>query len=147
MKLLNYNIHKEIQIDNPQIIKINDSSMIEIGQYRKLNDIYYTVVLKLKNKEIFLGKFSKDYSGFKVQYNNGKILIYTDIFDRESYSFKINRVLSLYEILDDLFYSCTEFEALEIFDPTIDKSFLENKDRSIFRNDSEKKRRNKLSLN
>ena len=144
---MNYNIHKEIQIDNPQIIKINDSSMIEIGQYRKLNDIYYTVVLKLKNKEIFLGKFSKDYSGFKVQYNNGKILIYTDIFDRESYSFKINRVLSLYEILDDLFYSCTELEALEIFDPTIDKSFLKNKDRSIFRNDSEKKRRNKLILN
>ena len=37
---------------------------------------------------------------------------------------EIIKVLSLYDILDDTFYSCTEKEALELFDKDVESKYL-----------------------
>lgn len=140
---MNYNINEPKLLYSKDIIKISDSAFIEVGLYEKRKDVFYNVTLKLGSEEIFIGKFPKIYDSLEVKYKDGKILVYTNKFDSKAKAMKIIKVYSLYEISDDIFYSCTEEEALNIFDKNIDSSYLKNKDNLIYRTDVEKIRKNR----
>ena len=140
-------MNKENDINTPKllqpldVIKIGEDAKIVIGLYEKRGNKFYDVTLNLKDKQIFLGRFDKTFDFFKVLYNNGKILTCYENFDKDSGSIQILEVLSLYEIVDDTFYSCIEEEALTMFDPNIDASYLRNKNNLIYRTDIEKRKR------
>ena len=151
---LSYNIYEEKELNGPDVVelegdrhidKIGENAKIEIRHYRKKGETYYVVIFKIDEREVFLGKFPDDIEQLKADYVNGKILIFTDVFDQVSGLFKVDQVFSLYDILDDTFYSCTEAEALKTFDPFVDRKFLKNKDRLIARSDIEKKKRNGIN--
>lgn len=137
--------NKNLDINIPKLlgpvdeIKIGENSIIEKGLYEKRGNSFYDIKLKLKDKEIFLGRFNKTFDRLSVKYKEGKILVCNEEFKADG--IKIVSVLSLYDILDDTFYSCTEEEAIQIFDPSIDQSYLKNKTRNISRTDIEKLKR------
>ncbi len=139
------NLNDMLDINTPKllypkdIIKIGENAQINIGTYEKRRDVFQDVILELNNKEIFLGRFNKDENKLIVKYKDGKILIGYQEFKKETEDMRIIKVLSLYEMLDDTFISCTEKEALNMFDPNIDDSYLKNKDSLIHRADIEKK--------
>lgn len=141
------NINNILGINTPkllytkEIIEIGENAKISIGTYEKRRDIFQDVVLELNNKEIFLGRFNKEENKLIVKYNNGKILIGNEEFKQEVQEMRIIKVLSLYDMLDDTFYSCTEKEALNMFDSNIDSEYLKNKDALMHRTDIEKKKR------
>lgn len=126
-------------IYNKDIIKIGEKAQITIGTYEKRKDVFQDVVLELEDKEIFLGRFDKDENLLTVKYKDGKILIGYQEFKKDVENMRIVKVLSLYEMLDDTFISCTENEALNMFDPSIDDTYLKNKDALMHRADIEKK--------
>ena len=138
---MNYDINKPKLVHSKDIIKISDKVSIEIGLYTKRGSSFYDVVLKNNSKEIFLGRFPKMYDTVKAKYNDGKILIFNDRFDEEAKTVKIIKVHSLYDILDDTFLSCTEEEAITMFDSTLDTSGLISSQNMIYRSDIEKVRR------
>lgn len=137
--------NKELNINIPRLlgpvdeIKIGENAVIEKGLYEKRGNKFYDIKIKLQDKEIFLGRFNKTFDRISVKYKDGKILICNEEFKKDS--MKIVDVLSLYDILDDTFYSCTEEEAIKIFNPNIDYSNLKNKKRNISRADIEKLKR------
>lgn len=135
----NLNIPK--LIDAIEITKIGKNSHIGVGLYEKRNNKFYDVVLKLNDKEIFIGRFNKEFNKLRVKYADGKILVYYDEFSKQSNKMEIIKVLSLYDILDNTFYSCTEIEALELFDKDINSSNLKDKDNYIRHSDCEKRKR------
>ena len=122
-------------------LKISDNLIIEKCLYQTTGNTFYEVVLKTDKNEIFIGRFTKELNNLRVTYNNGKILVYYDNFIQEERQMKVIKVLSLYDILDDIFYSCTEEEALNIFNPNIDTNYLEDPDRYIYRSDLEKRKK------
>lgn len=124
-----------------ETVKINENTNINITLNEKRNNKFFDVVLNLKNKEIFLGRFIKEFNKISAKYNEGKILIFCDEFDQKDRRMKISEVLSLYEVVDDTFYSCTEIEALNIFDNSLDTSFLKKPHNPIHRSDIEKNKR------
>ena len=140
-------MNKENNINTPKllqpldVIKLGQDVKVSKGLYKLRENEFYDVVLTLKDKEIFIGRFNKTYDMFSVKYNNGKILSCYEDFDRDSAKMQIFEVLSLYEVVDDTFYSCTEEEALTMFDPNIDTSYLRNKNNPIYRTDTEKRKR------
>jgi len=114
------------------VIKIGENAQITIGTYQKRINVYQDVVLELKDKDIFLGRFVTEDDELVVKYKDGKILI-----GREKGT-KLTKVLTLYEVIDDTFYSCSEIEALSMFDPSIDGTNLQNKNTYMHRSDLEK---------
>lgn len=118
------------------VIKIGESAQITIGMYQKRIDFYQDVVLELKDKQIFLGRFVTEDDKLVVKYKDGKILIGRE--KEETKGTKLTKVLLLYEISDDTFYSCSEIDALNMFDLGIDSSYLENKSSFMHRSDLEK---------
>ena len=141
------NLNEMLDINTPKllypkdIIKIGENAQISIGTYEKRRDVFQDVMLDLNGKEIFLGRFDKDENKLTVKYKDGKILIGHEMFKKETEDIRIIKVLSLYEMLDDTFISCTEKEALNMFDSNIDDTYLKNKDSLIHRADIEKKKR------
>ena len=138
---VNNNINIPKLIGSKDILKIGNNLTVEKGLYEKRGNRFYDIVLKTNEEVIFLGRFNKEQNSIDIEYKDGKILICQRKFDNDNQVFKVIKVLSLYEILDQTFYSCTEREALNIFDPSIDTSNLINGDNSIVRTDVEKLRR------
>lgn len=124
---------------SPEIIKINDKMSIEVSEYYYRLNEYYEIVLKSDKYSFFLGRFYKIYDNIFVDYKDGKILISFKEFSAESNKMEIIKILSLYEIIDDLYYSCKEIDALELFDSEIDKKYLKNPNNYIYREDIVKK--------
>lgn len=141
MDFIDMDIDKPKLIYPKEVIKIGENITVETGFYRKRVENFYDVVLKNKEKEIFLGRFQKVDDTVKTKYNDGKILVFSERFTADTNSMNIVKVYSLYDILDDTFINCTEAEALNIFDKTIDSSHLINGDNPLRREDPEKKRR------
>ena len=139
------NLNNMFDINTPkllhkkEIIEIGENAKISIGTYKKRNDVFQDVVLELNSEEIFLGRFAKYENLLTVKYKDGKILIGYQEFKKDVEDMRIIKVLSLYEMLDDTFISCTEKEALNMFDSSIDDSYLKNKDALMHRDDIEKK--------
>ena len=115
-------------------IEINDNTFILIKNYKKGASEYSIITLHLKDKKVLVGKFNEEFDNLNARYKDGRVLVYFGNGD-------IKKVLSLYEMVDDTFYSCTEEEAINIFDNTLDVSHIQNKNRPIYRMDSEKTRR------
>lgn len=124
-----------------ETIKISEVAFINVSLYQKRNAVFYDVVLNLNGKEIFLGRVPHIEKKLIVKYKDGKILLAYKSHINELEGMKIIKVLSLYEILDDTFYSCTEKEALNIFDSSLDDSFLQEENSLMHRVDLEKKKR------
>ena len=124
-----------------ETIKISENAFINVSLYQKRNSVFYDVVLNLNGKEIFLGRVPQSEKKLIVKYKDGKILLAYKSHINDDEGMKIIKVLSLYEIVDDTFYSCTEKEALNIFDSSLDDSFLEEENSLIHRTDLEKKKR------
>ena len=141
------NLSEMLNINTPkllykkEIIEIGEKAKISIGTYEKRRDVYQDVVLELDGKEIFLGRFNKDEKLLTVKYKDGRILIGYKEFKKEVEDMRIIKVLSLYEMADDTFYSCSELEALNMFDPSIDDTYLKNKETLMHRADIEKRKR------
>lgn len=128
---------------NPDIIKIDDNNFISISEYTLKLNTFFDVIFNNNGKEIFVGRYMKEFENIGALYNHGKILVYTYKYISEKYKDYIVKVHTLYDILDDFHYITTEENALEIFDPEISKDYLEDKDRMTFRIDINKKNKNK----
>lgn len=136
-----------------EITEIGENVYIEKGFYEKRGNRFYDVVLHINGKDVFIGRFNKIYNNINVIYNNGKILVCCCGYNKESHTIVVLDVLSLYDIVDDTFYSCTKEEALQLFNEKIsdnnnigyinltDTKYLKNKNASIVREDLEKKKR------
>lgn len=136
-------ILKRRQLCPPEIIKISDNSYISLYTFKDRMNIVYYVTLNIKDEEKLLGKFIEDCDFTRVKYKDGKILIYSEVQDLDTSKFNIEKIHSLYDIADDTFYSCTEEEAINMFDDSLDSSHLKNKDNYIHRSDREKINKNK----
>ena len=127
------------------VIHINDKLFIEKKEYKgpniTKNDRYYDVILNFPNEKIFIGRFNKTDEQLDVKYNDGKILVCLENYLHEIRKFVVVDVLSLYEVVDDTFYSCTAEEALAMFDSSIDSKYLKDKDRHIVRSDPAKRQK------
>jgi len=140
-----YNIN-ELKLKNkPQITKIDDNNYISIAEYKKRQTSFFEVVFNNRGKEILLGRYINEFDNIKAMYKDGKILVYSDEFIRGE-GIKIVDVKDLYDILDDTFYCVSKLEALNIFDSSIDSSYLKDKQKSTIRKDIEKKTRQTNSL-
>ena len=137
-------ILKRRQLCLPEVTKIGDNSYISLYMFKDRRDIVYYVTLNIGDDEKLLGRFVEDCDFTRVKYKDGKILIYSEVQDLETGELNIQKIHSLYDIADDTFYSCTEREAIEMFDPTLDSSHLKNKDNYIYRSDREKINSNKI---
>lgn len=141
------NLDNIVDINTPKllydkdIIKIGENAKISIGTYEKRRDIFHDVILELNEKEIFLGRFLKDEKTITVKYNDGKILIGYEEFKKEVEEMRIIKVLTLYEMVDDTFYSCSEKDALNIFNPNLSDAYLKDKETLMYRADVEKRKR------
>ena len=137
---VNYN--NEPKLLGPiETIKISENLTIKKGLYEKRGNAFYDISIVLLDKEIFIGRFPKDFNDIKIKYKDGKILVYYDELNEEYEKKIIIKVFSLYDIIDDVFYSCTEEEALTKFDDNIDTSYLKNRNNYIYRSDIEKTKR------
>lgn len=133
--------NEEKLIGTPDIYMINNSCYIGVQLKEKRGDKFFDVLLIDNDKEIFLGRIMKELENLRILINNNKVLIYSSMFDSITKEMQINKVYSLYDIDDDLFYSCTELEALNMFDSNININYLLNKNNNISRSDVEKKKR------
>lgn len=140
-----FDINIPKQLDNSDILKISDKAYVSSTLYEKRGNKFYDVVFVNNEKEYFIGRFINKEQPIKIGYNNGKILIYLDSFNNEIKKMVITKVISLYDILNDITYACTEEEALNLFDESISTEHLKNKDSLIIRNDVEKRNRLKLT--
>lgn len=138
---MNSNINSVKLIYESDNIKIGENAYIKISLCEKRINRFYDVVLCLKDKEIFLGRFDKDDNCVGAKYKDGKILIYKDEFKKQTGKLEIIEVLSLYEVADDTFYSVTEKEAIELFDNTINSTFIKKKNNVLHKTDIEKIKR------
>lgn len=138
---INPNINVPKQIGSPEVLEIGENIYVSTTLYEKRGNRFYDVSFINKDKEFFIGRFDKEDSAIKIDYKDGKILIYLNSFNRECEKMVITKVLSLYDILDDTTYACTEEEALKLFDNNIDTKYLQNKDNLIIRRDVEKRNR------
>lgn len=138
---INPNINVPKQIGNPEVLEIGENIYVSTTLYEKRGNRFYDVSFINKDKEFFIGRFDKEDSSIKIDYKDGKILIYLDSFNRECEKMVITKVLSLYDILDDVTYACTEEEALKLFDSNMDANYLKNKNNIIVRSDVEKRNR------
>lgn len=125
-----------IGIKKPRIIfsdikEITDNNYISINLYEMNRKNYYEVIYHYFNKEVFFGKYYKTDFLLDVSYKNGKILVFTKEYNRENYKMEIAEVLALYNIDDDMFYYCTEEEAIKIFDENLNTLYLKNKNRKV----------------
>ena len=78
----------------------------------------------------------------RAKYNDGKLLIYNGIYNREINDYDVLNVYKLYNIEDDVFYSVTESDALELFDHNMSTNNLITPDRYICINKNERKDNN-----
>ncbi len=138
-----YNMETKL-VEEPKIIKIGEKCKISINEYKKRLDTFYDVVLNNNGNEIFIGRYMKTDKELIVYYNNGKILVCNEEYISSINDKAITNVFDLYDIVDDIFYSVSSAEALEIFNPNLSSDFLKNKDKQIVRNDIEKKHRFKI---
>lgn len=138
---MNYDVNEIKLIYNINTLKISEDAFIKIDLIEKRGNKFFDVILTLKEREIFLGRFDKTFDKINAKYKDGKILIFYEEYTKETEKMEIIKILSLYEIIDDMFYSCSEKEALELFDKNIDSSYLKDKDNKIYREDVEKNRR------
>lgn len=123
-------------INKPKIIfsdikEITDNSYISIILYEINRINYYEVVYHHFNKEVFFGKYYKTDFLLDASYKNGRILVYAKEYNRENCEMEIIEVLALYNINDDIFYYCTEEEAIKKFDKNLSTLYLKNKTKKI----------------
>ena len=138
---MNYDVNEIKLIYNINTLKISEDAFIKIDLIEKRGNKFFDVILTLKEREIFLGRFDKTIDKINAKYKDDKILIFYEEYTKETEKMEIIKILSLYEIIDDMFYSCSEKEALELFDKNIDSSYLKDKDNKIYREVVEKNRR------
>lgn len=133
------NINEPQKVGTPDRQVISKNIFITIQEYELRGNRFVDIVLNKDEEEKFLGRFINEENKVKTKYNNGKILMYLDKFIENK--MQVTKIFSLYDILDDTFYSVTELEALNLFDKNIDANYLKNKDNLIVRTDLEKKKR------
>lgn len=126
-------INEPKPIGDPDIITIDKNLIIEIQNYKKRGEKYCDVTLinSLTDDEKIIGRFMEPISRIKVLYNDGKLLIYNDKFNNDEKKDVITKVLALYNIIDDVVYSESQEEMLNIFDENINSSYLEDKNKQI----------------
>lgn len=86
--------------------------------------------LTINRKTMCLGKYDKEFDNIKAKYKNGKIMLYHSQLNNDDE--QIIKVLSLFELIEESFYSCTEEESLNEFDKSLDTSYLKNKDGFVY---------------
>lgn len=143
---MSIDINTPKKIGLPEIYNISNNLYVQVQNFDKRNVKYSDVTLINKELEkwAFIGRFIEPISKVKAAYNNGKILIYHDEYNSELRRDVITCVLSLYNILDDFSYACTEVEALNIFNENEITDYLQNKNNSIVKSDLERKKIKKL---
>lgn len=138
---MNNDKYAEKLIGKPRIVKLSENVFIEIKRIKITINEFEDVILHNNNREIFLGRFGTYFDLLEAEYKDGKIMIYRSKINFQTKEKEITKILTLYEILDDTFYSVTEKEAMELFDQSMNSSFLGKPNESICRSDVEKKQR------
>jgi len=130
-------------ISEPMIYLIQGKNYIKTQLFQKRNAQFYDVIFYNNGKKIFIGRYNNDYDNFRVAYNKGKILLYSDNYEETNKESKyvITNVISLYDILDETFYSVTPEEALDIFAPNLSEFYPKKNEKPIHRIDLEKRKR------
>ena len=128
-------------IGEPLIYLIQGNNFIKIQLFQKRQNQFYDVTFYNNDNEIFIGRFNNDYTNFRIAYNKGKILIYSDNSNEQDKTYAITQVISLYDILDETFYSLTPIEMLETFAPNLSNYYTNKDNKTIHRTDSEKRKR------
>ncbi len=126
-----------------EINKINDSMYVKSILYLKRGDKFYDIYFVNNGIENFIGRFTQIEEKIEVLHNKDKLLICKRQYIEKG--MKIIKVLGMYNILDNMLYYCTELEALNLFDSSIDKKYLKSPKNTLYRLDIEKKRRNEES--
>ena len=126
-------ITKQMPLFDSTIYPIVEGKFIEIQLLKKRNEKYYEVIFHDEQNLMRFGKFSKDNNLLGVKYKNGKVLLYNENFNHEKRKMNIVEVLALYNIDDDIFYYCSEEEAIRMFDDTIDLTGLISPTKKILR--------------
>ncbi len=126
-----------------EVNKINDNMYVKSILYSKRGDKFYDIYFVNNGIENFIGRFTQIEEKIEVLHNKDKLLICKRQYIENG--MKIIKVLGMYNILDNMLYYCTELEALDLFDSSIDKKYLKNPKNTLYRLDIEKKRRNEES--
>lgn len=127
-------------LNEPVVLKIGKNASVVKSHYSYRLDDYYDITFKTGDNEVFIGRFLNVYDGMiNAEYNDGKIMV--DVKEFNDKELVITKILSLYDIVDDMFYACTENEALKQFDSNLDNKHLKNPNNMICRQDTEKRRR------
>lgn len=137
LKKSNPNIHGTYEIE-PELFLIHDGCIIDEKNYISINEYiqydvnYFDIILHKGDNDIILGRYLKDFKNIMAAYKDNKILLYyADYNYSDSNLSKIIKVINLYNIEDDVFYSLTEKEALNVFDSEISTQYLIDPDNRL----------------
>lgn len=131
-------------IGDPITYLIQGNNFIRTQLYKKRNAEFYDVTFYNNSKKIFLGRFDNNYPNFRIAYNKGKILIYSDNSNSDDKNYAITHVISMYDILDETFYSLKPKEMLEVFSPTLSNYYINADNNIVHTTDIEKRKRLKI---
>lgn len=120
------NLAPEIK-DRDEFI-IDDNIKVIVELFCQYDVYFYDITLIKNNEEKFLGRYLKD-NKLRVAYNDNKLLIYYGLYNDETAKFdRVIKVINLYNVEDDMFYSVAEEEALKLFNPNWTHEELLNPD-------------------
>lgn len=138
-KLYKGTAYKTKKIFEPTIFKINEDLYIKSQLCEKKGNNFYDISFVNGDNEFFIGRYVKEFNPISIMHKNDKVLIcIKECIDGLMY---ITKVLSLYNILDNMLYSLTELEAIKIFDSSLNTSYLKHPNNHIYREDLEKVKR------
>jgi len=125
----------------PTILKINEKNHIKIINLEKRGNNFCDVIFNNCGKEIFVGRYETETQNVKVLYNDGRILVYSDEFIDSEKKVEITNIHTLYDIVDDICFSMKQEDLLNLFDPSLNTSYLKKANKIINYSDVEKRRR------
>lgn len=109
--------------------KIDNNTYIRVDEYIQYEQNYFDIILHKEEKEIIIGRYLKDFKNIMVAHKNNKILFYyAEYAHSDERIMNIVKIINLYNLEDDVFYSVTEKEALNLFDSSISDEYLQTPD-------------------
>lgn len=136
-----YDINECKPIPYSLTIKINDKDSVSIQEYEKRGNRFCDVTSKINGVVKFIGRYYKELDPISVAFRNGKVIVYSSRVNEKTGVLEVNKIYSLYNVEDDVMYSCNTNEAIQEFNSML--KFNIKKEEMLHRSDVEKIRRYK----
>lgn len=120
---------------------INKNDSVTIQEYEKRGNRFYDVTTRINGVVKFIGRYYKELDPINIAYKNGKVIIYSSRVNEKTGVLEVNKIYSLYNVEDDVMYSCNTNEAIKEFNSML--KFNIKNDEVLHRSDVEKIRRYK----